>query len=212
MCGSPAIDFGYRDPGLLHKAKLSGLQPGLTYYYTCGDQQFGWSQEFSFRAATPANASATTRVVVYGDMGNGHVDGTWQVIREQPGAVNTSRMLRGLVNQTDVVFHIGDISYARGFANVWDEFFDEVQAVCGNVPYMVCIGNHERNWNEPTSYWKSPDSMGECGVPYERRFPMPRPALDQPWYNIDYGSVHYLVMSTEHNFTKGLHSVPVSGE
>ena len=66
MCGSPAIDFGYRDPGLLHKAKLSGLQPGLTYYYTCGDQQFGWSQEFSFRAATPANASATTRVVVYG--------------------------------------------------------------------------------------------------------------------------------------------------
>ena len=52
------------------------------------------------------------------DMGNGHVDGTWQVIREQPGAVNTSRMLRGLVNQTDVVFHIGDISYARGFANV----------------------------------------------------------------------------------------------
>ena len=24
--------------------------------------------------------------------------------------------------------------------------------------------------------------MGECGVPYERRFPMPRPALDQPWY------------------------------
>ena len=22
-------------------------------------------------------------------------------------------------------------------------------------------------------------------------------------YNIDYGSVHYLVMSTEHNFTKG---------
>jgi hypothetical protein len=203
MCGSPAIDFGYRDPGLLHKAKLSGLQPGLTYYYVCGDQQFGWSQEFSFRAATPANASASTRVVVYGDMGNGHVDGTWQVIREQPGAVNTSRMLRGLVNQTDLVFHIGDISYARGFANVWDEFFDEIQAVCGNVPYMVCIGNHERNWNEPTSYWKGSDSMGECGVPYERRFPMPRPALDQPWYNIDYGSVHYLIMSTEHNFTKG---------
>ena len=68
MCGSPAIDFGYRDPGLLHKAQLTDLQPGLTYYYTCGDQQYGWSQEFSFRAATPANASATTRVIVYGGM------------------------------------------------------------------------------------------------------------------------------------------------
>lgn len=28
----------------------------------------------------------------------------------------------------------------------WDEFFDEIQTVCANVPYMVCIGNHERNW------------------------------------------------------------------
>ena len=66
MCGSPAIDFGYRDPGLLHKAKLSGLQPGLTYYYVCGDQQFGWSQEFSFRAAMPAFFETTTRVSAFG--------------------------------------------------------------------------------------------------------------------------------------------------
>ena len=66
MCGSPAIDFGYRDPGLLHKAKLSGLQPGLTYYYTCGDQQFGWSQEFSFRAALAADPKTTVRVSAFG--------------------------------------------------------------------------------------------------------------------------------------------------
>ena len=52
------------------------------------------------------------------DMGNGHEDGTWQVIRQQPGALNTSRMLKGLVPETDLVFHIGDISYARGYANV----------------------------------------------------------------------------------------------
>ena len=24
-------------------------------------------------------------------------------------------------------------------------------------------------------------SEGECGVPYERRFAMPRPGIDQPW-------------------------------
>ena len=138
------------------------------------------------------------------------------MIREQPGALNTSSMLRGLVDETNVMFHIGDISYARGYANVvsdaraymhthhlyahahthscmhthlhcntgvhlltcickhacthnyitnvythtymymycmyslqWDEFFDEIQPVSANVPYMVCIGNHERNWPEP---------------------------------------------------------------
>ena len=66
MCGSPAIDFGYRDPGLLHRAKLTGLQPGSTYYYTCGDDQFGWSQEFSFKAASPADPKATVKISAFG--------------------------------------------------------------------------------------------------------------------------------------------------
>ena len=66
MCGSPAIDFGYRDPGFLHKATLTGLQPGLTYYYMCGDDAFGWSQEFSFTAAQPGNPSTTTRISAFG--------------------------------------------------------------------------------------------------------------------------------------------------
>ena len=66
MCGSPAIDFGYRDPGLLHQAKPTGLQPGLTYYYMCGDEEFGWSQEFQFSAACPADPSATVRVSAFG--------------------------------------------------------------------------------------------------------------------------------------------------
>ena len=28
----------------------------------------------------------------------------------------------------------------------WEEFFDQVQSVSANVPYMVCIGNHERDF------------------------------------------------------------------
>ena len=28
----------------------------------------------------------------------------------------------------------------------WDEFFDLIQPVAARVPYMVCIGNHERDW------------------------------------------------------------------
>ena len=66
MCGSPATDFGYRDPGLLHQAKLTGLKPGLSYYYVCGDEEFGWSQEFHFSAASPADPHITTRVSAFG--------------------------------------------------------------------------------------------------------------------------------------------------
>ena len=31
------------------------------------------------------------------------------------------------------------------------------------------------------SFYGVNDSFGECGVPHERRFPMPRPSLDKPW-------------------------------
>ena len=65
-------------------------------------------------------------------MGNGHLDDTWQVIRQQPGALNTTAILRSLVKETDVVFHIGDISYARGYANVVSE----------HENYIVENGNH----------------------------------------------------------------------
>ena len=32
-----------------------------------------------------------------------------------------------------------------------------------------------------SSYYQGLDSGGECGVPHERRFPMPRPSLDEAW-------------------------------
>jgi len=28
----------------------------------------------------------------------------------------------------------------------WEDFFDLIQPVAARVPYMVCIGNHERDW------------------------------------------------------------------
>ena len=86
---------------------------------------------------------------------------------------------------------------------MWDDFFDLIQPVAARVPYMVCIGNHERDWPDSGSYYQGLDSGGECGVPHERRFPMPRPSLDEAWYGFDYGSVHFVLMSTEHNFTQG---------
>lgn len=50
------------------------------------------------------------------------------------------------------------------------------------MPYMVSIGNHERDW--PKSGDRFPaqmDSGGECGVAHERRFLMPSETLDAPW-------------------------------
>ena len=37
MCAFPANSIvAFRDPGLIHDALLTGLQPGVTYYYSFG--------------------------------------------------------------------------------------------------------------------------------------------------------------------------------
>ena len=41
-----------------------------------------------------------------------------QVIRQQPASLNTTRLVQNRMNVTDLVLHIGDISYARGYASV----------------------------------------------------------------------------------------------
>jgi hypothetical protein len=84
-------------------------------------------------------------------------------------------------------------------------------------------GNHEYSWydpkhgdstNDPSGArpyqppWSNygADSGGECGVMAARRFYMPkrRPSDVPPfWYGFDHGSVHFTVISTEHDLTKG---------
>lgn len=44
---------------------------------------------------------------------------------------------------------------------------------------------------------------GECGVPMERRFQMPFPAVGDQWYSFDYGPIHFLQTSTEQPFGAG---------
>eukprot|EP00731_Ephydatia_muelleri_P019794 Em0012g619a len=215
MCGSPATDFGFLDPGMLHQVTMDNLVPGKKYFYVFGDI-FGFSQEYSFTAPPVASPNSTVRVVVYGDMGNGQVDDSLQIMTAQQPALNTTNLIYSQIDQTDLVLHIGDISYARGYASVcgrctavflyvfqWEEFFDQIQPIATRLPYMVCIGNHERDFPNSGAYYNGTDSNGECGVPYEKRFPMPTPAQDQPWFGFDFGSVHFVLMSTEHRYDNG---------
>jgi len=46
------------------------------------------------------------------------------------------------------------------------------------------------------------DSGGECGVAYESYFPMPAVSKDKPWYSIEQGTIHFIVMSTEHEWSE----------
>eukprot|EP00639_Heterosigma_akashiwo_P020763 CAMPEP_0206415520 /NCGR_PEP_ID=MMETSP0294-20121207/36153_1 /ASSEMBLY_ACC=CAM_ASM_000327 /TAXON_ID=39354 /ORGANISM="Heterosigma akashiwo, Strain CCMP2393" /LENGTH=639 /DNA_ID=CAMNT_0053877905 /DNA_START=81 /DNA_END=2001 /DNA_ORIENTATION=+ len=68
----------------------------------------------------------------------------------------------------DFVMHIGDISYAVGYGTHWDEFLHQIEGVASRVPWMVGIGNHERDapGTSPArpraSHYNGTDSGGEC--------------------------------------------------
>lgn len=47
------------------------------------------------------------------------------------------------------------------------------------------------------------DSNGECAVPTYHRFVTPQNGNSIFWYSFDYGAVHVIQMSSEHDWTKG---------
>ena len=58
--------------------------------------------------------------------------------------------------------YAGDISYAVGYGAQWDEFHDQVSAISTRLPYMTCIGNHERDFPNSGSRYNGSDSGGTC--------------------------------------------------
>ncbi|KAL0435148.1 UNVERIFIED_CONTAM: hypothetical protein Sradi_0222700 [Sesamum radiatum] len=70
---SPAVDFGWHDPGYIHSAVMTGLNPSTTYSYKYGSDSVGWSDEVTFRTP-PAGGSNQLTFLAYGDMGKAPLD------------------------------------------------------------------------------------------------------------------------------------------
>jgi len=214
MCGAPATTVGFMDPGFFHTALLEGLEPHTEYFYQVGDStRDSESVVYNFFAA-PHPEARDVEFVIFGDLGQAERDGSNEG-SEMVGSLQTTDCMKadlrdGVIklNASSAVFHIGDISYARGYAAIWEQFFYQLSFAQPHMPWMVVDGNHERDWTFGGSMWNGTDSGGECGVAMENRFHMPVPARnkrpnDQTWWSVDFGPVHFTVMSTELDFTPG---------
>ncbi|KAL5760345.1 hypothetical protein ACOSQ2_019183 [Xanthoceras sorbifolium] len=207
MCSSallsPAVDFGWHDPGYIHTAVMTGLKPSSTFSYRYGSDSVGWSDKIKFKTP-PAGGSDELKFLAFGDMGKAPLDPSVEHYI-QPGSISVTKAMAAEVdngNNVDSIFHIGDISYATGFLVEWDFFLHLITPVASRLSYMTAIGNHERDYTGTGSVYTTPDSGGECGVAYETYFPMPTPAKDKPWYSIEQGPVHFTVISTEHDWSQ----------
>ncbi|KAL8144464.1 hypothetical protein V2J09_017496 [Rumex salicifolius] len=175
VCGiaSAAKDFGWHDPGYIHTAILTGLQPSSNFSYKYGSDLTGWSEQIRARTP-PAGGSDAVKIIAFGDMGKAPLDNSIEHYI-QPGSISVTSALANEVamGNVDAIFHIGDISYATGFLVEWDYFLHLINPIAKHISYMTAIGNHER---------------------------MPTSAKDKPWYSIEIGSVHFTVISTEHDW------------
>ena len=222
LCNAPANQVAalkFRDPGFIHSVLLTGLKAATAYTYRYGcDGHF--SEWFTF--STHPTADTPLDFFVYGDLGE------WRSAAGPPPGDRAYTTLwhieHDMQNTTrnyNMLLHVGDISYARGVSYQWEHFGDLIQSVATRIPYHVCIGNHEYdhvaggekdpshaqgNGYHPSWGNYGSDSGGECAVPVVNRFNMPSTAPQSRapfWYSYDYGMVHMVWLSTEHDYYPG---------
>ncbi|KAA0057773.1 nucleotide pyrophosphatase/phosphodiesterase-like [Cucumis melo var. makuwa] len=207
MCDAPARTVGWRDPGFFHTSFLQNLWPNAVYTYRMGHRllsgSYIWSKSYSFKSSPYPGEESLQRVIIFGDMGKGQRDGSNEFSNYQPGALNTTDQLVKDLNNIDIVFHIGDLSYANGYLSEWDQFTAQVEPIASRVPYMVASGNHERDWPNTGSFYSNMDSGGECGVPAETMFYFPAENRAKFWYSTDYGLFRFCIADTEHDWREG---------
>ncbi len=215
LCGAPATTVGWRDLGLIHTANISGIVDlqlsSQRIYYVFGDAATGdFSSEFVFFVPPLPGTQPPTRpttVVLMADLGVGSTDTSYDTniwLEACPPAINTTMSVGSLVAKglVDAVFHSGDISYADGYLASWDFFLDMITPMAGSAVYLTTVGNHESDYPDTASIYSSTASGGECGVCATELLPMPAPATtNEPWWSYDVGIVHFVGMSTEHNYT-----------
>ena len=146
--------------------------------------------------------------LAFGDLGLGSADDA--AAFQQYGAA--ARLLPALLN-ADVaagaafIALYGDLSYAVGWLQVWDEFVGLVSAFMRACITLVSPGNHEAVAPRSASwalFGAADDSGGEANVVAATLFPPPAPASARaPWFVFSSGPFAVLALSSEHDWRAG---------
>eukprot|EP00249_Psilotum_nudum_P020507 c27734_g1_i3 orf=968-1945(+) len=130
-------------------------------------------------------------------------DGSNEYANYQPGSLNTTDRIVEDLDNIDIVFHVGDLSYSNGYISQWDQFNEMFQQITERVPVMVASGNHERDYPGTGSFYENPDSGGECGISAQNNYFFPGKDSSKWWYSTDYGMFHFCVINTELDWREG---------
>lgn len=185
--------------GIIHHVKIDGLEPGLTYYYKCGDSSIrSMSEEHVFvTLPLPSPDTYPRRIAVVGDLGL---------------TANTTTTIDHLIkNGPSLVLMVGDLSYANQYVTTggkgascfscafpdapiretyqprWDGWGRFMEPLISRVPMMVVEGNHEIE----------PQADGVTFESYLKRFAVPSNESGSNtnfYYSFDAGGVHFVML------------------
>lgn len=164
----------------IHRVYISNLTPGKQYQYTLyGHLNNFKSAQFSF---TIPDVSKTLTYMIYGDLG---------LLTANLNFLKHEVILDP--SKYSAIFHIGDIAYDLGSdgGRTGDKFLNVIQPMAARVPYMTIPGDHEL-FQRSRDHYRFRFSTPNAG------WPMP---LNQVWYSLDAGLIHFVCLSTEVFFT-----------
>ena len=140
--------YAYYDSPIIHTAVLTGLVAGTTYYY----QPAGASKVFSFTMIQAVNTYPFKAALV-ADLGT--------------TAVSAMSVAVLAAMKASVVIFTGDLSYADGWAPIWDVFGLMIEPLASAVPLLTVGGNHElggtENWQSYAARY--PTNSQDSGSP-----------------------------------------------
>jgi hypothetical protein len=167
--------YCYNHDKAFHMALMTGLPLGEEITYRVGDGST-WSPELSFTTIDPDAE---------------HFE--WISIADHGMSEEGQQVSDGIISDQNaqLVTISGDISYADGDQNVWDDWFDIQQSSMVSIPWVPTVGNHE---NEP----------GPGFTPYEHRFDSDEmKESEEFWYARNMPGVHMVFISSEHPYDEG---------
>jgi predicted phosphodiesterase len=134
--------------GHIHQVTVDRLEQQTRYFYEIGDSGNQWN----FTTLPKVGHHSPISFGVIGDLGQTNYS-----------AATINHLLRDKGIQ--MILHAGDLSYADCNQTLWDSYGELIEPLAKRVPWMVCAGNHEIEFNG-TDYHN-------LYTAFEKRYQMP---------------------------------------
>jgi|GEM_PF-729686 len=171
-----------------HSIQVSGLSPGLRYYYDVGTENTplaGGDADHYWVTPPPHGTPSSFSAWVVGDSGTG---GSAQA------DVRDAMLAETGTTPPDIFIHVGDMAYGSGTDNQFtDNFFGPYANILDHTVVWPAIGNHEG----------ASSSSGSQSGPYYESYVLPAagqagglPSGTEAYYAFDYAHAHFVCLDS----------------